>query len=318
MKVLIAIDGSPESSLAIDAAAGLCWPAGSAIDVLTVLPTDAQLLGGPWSEMTPLSTEDVRERLRDEAMSMLNEAAALLQGRGVTVMASLREGRAASVIVEAAHEMGADLIVLGARGRGVVERVLLGSVSAEVVDWAHCAVLVARQEWTRRILIGTDGSDEANAAVGFVCDSGLFTGAEVSVVEAVDIDANWWSGFAAGGGYIPTTGFGSVVDDARRRAADTTTSAVDRLRTAGLSATAVVREGPAATAVVDQAAGWGADLVVVGTRGHGLLKRMLLGSTARSVLHHAGMSVLITRGASIGGESREDRETTVLVSSARP
>ena len=45
--------------------------------------------------------------------------------------------------------------------------------------------------------------------------------------------------------------------------------------------------------IVNQAEAWKADLVVVGTRGHGLLQRMILGSTARTVLQHAPMSVLI-------------------------
>ena len=68
-----------------------------------------------------------------------------------------------------------------------------------------------------------------------------------------------------------------------------------RLRADGLAASTVTVEGPAAAAIVDEAKSWRADLVVVGTRGNGLLKRLLLGSTARSVLHHADASVLITR-----------------------
>jgi nucleotide-binding universal stress UspA family protein len=45
---------------------------------------------------------------------------------------------------------------------------------------------------------------------------------------------------------------------------------------------------------VDEARSWSADIVVVGMRGQGLLRRLLLGSTARSILHHAGASVLVT------------------------
>ena len=60
----------------------------------------------------------------------------------------------------------------------------------------------------------------------------------------------------------------------------------------------MVHEGQAAAAIVEEARTWNADLVVVGTRGNGLLKRLLLGSTARSVLHHAAASVLIARRTS--------------------
>ena len=62
-----------------------------------------------------------------------------------------------------------------------------------------------------------------------------------------------------------------------------------------MEAQSVVREGPASAEIIAEAESWDADLVVIGTRGHGLLKRLLLGSTARTVLHHAPMSVLIVR-----------------------
>ena len=58
-------------------------------------------------------------------------------------------------------------------------------------------------------------------------------------------------------------------------------------------------------AVAALARDWAADLVVVGTRGHGLVKRLLLGSTARSVLHHVDASVLITRSTVVPVPPRE-------------
>jgi nucleotide-binding universal stress UspA family protein len=315
MKVLIAIDGSPEASLAIDTAAGLCWPAGSRIDVLTVLPTDADLIGGPWSSFVP--TDDARTRIRDEARSALSEATALLRRDVLTVVATIGEGRAATVIVDRAQQMGVDLIVLGARGRSALDRVLLGSVSSEVVDRAHCPVLVARHEWTRRILIGTDGSDEGTAAVDFVCSSGLFTDAEVGVLGVVDIHPDWWQGFTPGDGALAPSTLLPVIDDARRHADAVTANAAERLRASGFVSTSTVREGQAANVIVDEAATRNADLIVVGTRGHGLLKRMLLGSTARSVLHHATVSVLITRGTAIATGSGDPRATRLPVGAGR-
>lgn len=325
MKVLIATDGSPESSLAIDAAAGLSWPEGSTIDVLTVLPSDAELFGNPWTDVAYVQThqaagaetDELRMHLRDGARTVLAESVAILRKDGVSVVATIGEGRAASVIVDTAHATGADLIILGARGQGALERVLLGSVSAEVVDQAHCAVLVARHEWTRRVLIGTDGSDQATGAVEFVARSGLFCGSEIGVLQVVDLHPDWWLGYTTGNASFAPSSFVSVVEDARRHATKTTTDGIERLRAEGLVATALVREGSAAPAIVDGAARWGADLIVVGTRGHGLLKRMLVGSTARSVLHHAGTSVLVTRGAATSIGSSSVRASEVPTVAAR-
>ena len=117
---------------------------------------------------------------------------------GLEVTTRLIEGRAASVIVDTARDIGADLVVLGARGHGAIEAAFLGSVSAEVVDQAPCAVLVARGPSAERVLIGTDGSDVAMSAAQFVGGCGLFRNGHVRVVHAIDVNPTWWLGLYAG------------------------------------------------------------------------------------------------------------------------
>ena len=145
MKALLAIDGSSESALALETAASLTWPAGAHLEVLTVLPTEAEWYGGPWDVgVAYVPSDDVRDRLRIDREALLERAVARLRRPGIGVAARLVTGRAASVIVDVAEEIGADLVILGARGHGAIEQAFLGSVSAEVVDQTHCSVLVAR------------------------------------------------------------------------------------------------------------------------------------------------------------------------------
>ncbi|MGZ8515509.1 MAG: universal stress protein, partial [Candidatus Limnocylindrales bacterium] len=59
----------------------------------------------------------------------------------------------------------------------------------------------------------------------------------------------------------------------------------------------VVATGDVPSAILEDAAAWGADVIAVGTRGHGAVRRALIGSTSRYVLHHAPMSVLVVRTA---------------------
>jgi nucleotide-binding universal stress UspA family protein len=210
-------------------------------------------------------------------------------------VAGVGEGRAASVIVATARQLGADLIVLGARGHGLIEEALLGSVSAEVVDQADSAVLIARRPSTGRILIGTDGSVVAMSAVAFVGGSGLFGRAQTRVVAATDLQPDWSLGFTPGDAAFAADVYGIVADEARRQGGEVTSAAAVVLRSHGLTTSTDVVDGPAAAAIAAEARIWGADLIVVGTRGNGLVKRILLGSTARSLLHHAEASVLITR-----------------------
>ena len=145
MKALIAIDGSTESAFGVELAASLAWPSGAELQVLTVLPSETERIGGPWLAGVAYVPSDVtRDGLRTDGAALLERAAAPLRELGLDVTTRLIEGRAASVIVDTARDIGADLVVLGARGHGAIEEAFLGSVSAEVVDQAPCAVLVAR------------------------------------------------------------------------------------------------------------------------------------------------------------------------------
>jgi len=298
MKALLAIDGSSESALALETSASLTWPPGTHLEVLTVLPTEAQWYGGPWDTgVAYVPRDELDDRLRIDREALLERAVARLRRPGIGVAARLVTGRAASVIVDVAEEIGADLVILGARGHGAIERAFLGSVSAEVVDQTHCSVLVARAPSARRILIGTDGSDVAMSAIAFVGGSRLFEASTARVINAVDVDPSWWMGFTPGDAAFTVDPYVSVVDEGRVRGEKLTSAAAMLLRLDGLDTSTVVHEGPADAAIVQEARTWKADLVVVGTRGNGLMKRLLLGSTARSVLHHAAASVLVARRA---------------------
>ena len=84
---------------------------------------------------------------------------------------------------------------------------------------------------------------------------------------------------------------GGDLDQARReiknRSKQLTERAADWLREQGLSVETAVRDGEPGPAVVEEAKEWGADLVVIGTRGHTGLRRLLEGSVSRYVVDHA-------------------------------
>jgi nucleotide-binding universal stress UspA family protein len=315
MKALLAIDGSSESALALDTAASLTWPPGSHLEVLTVLPTDTEWYGGPWAAgVAYVPTDDMRDRLRADRQALLDLAATRLRRAGLDVQTRSVIGRAATMIVDVAAEIDVDLIILGARGHGAIATALLGSVSAEVVDQTRCAVLVARCPTARRILIGTDGSDESTGAIAFVGGSQLFRGADTRVIYAVDLNAAWWMGFTPGDAGLAVDTYTSIADQGRRHGDDVASAAARLLRTDGLDPSIAIRDGQPAAAIVSEAGTWNADLVVVGTRGNGLLRRLLLGSTARSVLHHAAVSVLIGRRTSgLTSRSEDSSEPPVAV-----
>ena len=81
--------------------------------------------------------------------------------------------------------MPADLIVIGHRGHSRWESALLGSVSAEVVDHAPCAVLVARDDRIGPVVLADDGSPHARAAETIMTECPLFAGLPITVVSVM-------------------------------------------------------------------------------------------------------------------------------------
>lgn len=148
MKILLAVDGSSCSDAAVAAVAARPWPAGSEIKLLLAIHATVPYIPDPFLLHAAASMDSIA-RQRQAAEAVLERAAAVLQaGSGtrdlpisrVTVEASPKEA-----IVDEAERWGADLIVLGSHGRGLVQRFLLGSVSHAVVLHAPCAVEVVRE-----------------------------------------------------------------------------------------------------------------------------------------------------------------------------
>ena len=295
MRILLATDGSPSAGVAVDLVAGLDWPPGTAIRVAEAIETGAALFGGPWPALATVQIDKLEAEVREAARATVEGARTRLQRPGVDVAAAVILGRPATAIVEAARTMDADLVVVGSRGHGTIESMLLGSVSSEVVDHAHVPVLIARRPFIRRIVLAWDGSDSARVAAAFVRTWPIFRGATVRVVSAADVELPWWSGFPAMGSPAVMPMYAEAAEASRRVHADLARDMTSELAATGLAATAEAREGDAATEIIAAAAAWDADLIVLGTHGRTGLRRLLLGSVARNVLQHSGTSVLVAR-----------------------
>jgi nucleotide-binding universal stress UspA family protein len=143
-QILLAIDGSDESKLAIQAATELSKETGSEVHLIYVLPTPAQLIGHH------LYREETRESLiagaeRDAETFLKEQAEKIRSDGGKVADTHLRSGEPDKEILRAAEALGIGMIVMGSRGLGAISRMLIGSVSDSVVRHAHCPVLVMRQ-----------------------------------------------------------------------------------------------------------------------------------------------------------------------------
>jgi nucleotide-binding universal stress UspA family protein len=141
-RILLATDGSRAAELAASVAAELATATDSALHVVHVGR------GHPlWFERH----EGLVEWLRREAQEFLDQQVGKIEDSGgIVARTRLRMSkRPDKAIVSVSEDMGAGLIVVGSRGRGVLRRALLGSISDRVVRRARCPVLVVRQEQSR-------------------------------------------------------------------------------------------------------------------------------------------------------------------------
>ncbi len=146
------------------------------------------------------------------------------------------------------------------------------------------------------ILVCYDGSADAQAAIGRVAM--LMPGAEATVLviwetilETMTRNGSLGTGLGLVGGY----GDDEVDASIKQAALDTATEGVRRATSAGLVARPRVasRDVDIAAVILSAAADVDADVIVLGTRGRGGLKSMVLGSVSQSVLHHADRPVLV-------------------------
>ncbi len=145
-RVVVGVDGTTGSANAVDFLCRLPLPSDVAITLVgVVVPIE---LTRSSHFLLPGMDEQIRDaalREREWMREQLSAAAAQLRSAGRTVDGELlREGYPPAEILEAAGELGADLVVTGARGAGRFDRLLLGSVSEKLVRHATMGVLVVR------------------------------------------------------------------------------------------------------------------------------------------------------------------------------
>ena len=152
VRLLIGVDGSPDSEAAADVVAARSWPKGSQAHVVVVIDprrSMASLYGPPFGVSSPAIA--TKRDDRPQAASVAEGVARQLREAGLEAAPVILDGDPKHVLLREAERTKADCIFVGARGHGRFERFLLGSVSSAVAARASCSVEVVRP----RVLIGS-------------------------------------------------------------------------------------------------------------------------------------------------------------------
>ena len=287
--VVVGYDGSARSVAAVDWAAAHAQHHGAALTVIF-----ARDYPGYPAEAVGRAPAPPAAALVSEAAKTAGEGADRARARapGLEVSAEPVFDGPSSALVEASA--WAQLLVLGDRGLGALPGFLLGSVARTVCTHAHCPVVVVREGNVVRpgpelpVVAGVDDSPAAAAALRFAAGLAGEYDAPLVVLSTWRAPAKppWGKHEAAAG----------TREAARQQATeDVARGLVERLRSEHprLRIDVSVREGPAARVLAEASRAAGA--VVVGSRGRGGFRGLLLGSTSHDLLHSASCPVVVHR-----------------------
>ena len=143
----------------------------------------------------------------------------------------------------------------------------------------------------RRLLVAFDDSPHARRALAEAVDLARRTHAQLTVITVVPEPSAW-----VAAGYdmpLPRDDLGRRVEDEFRAHLERAVEAVPHDQ----PVTVLLKHGPVAEAIIDQARAGGHDLIVMGTRGRGDLRSLLLGSVSHRVLRESPVPVLVTHAA---------------------
>jgi nucleotide-binding universal stress UspA family protein len=233
----------------------------------------------------------VRAALREEGRRLLRGARAVVAEVSEELRPEIVLASSAAVPALAEQSRSASLLVLGSRGLGGFTGLVIGSTAVLLAGRVHCPMVVVRGDGGERlsgpVVVGVDGLPDADAAVAFAFEEASLHGTELVAVHA-------WHDRSSD---VVLLGRPTPPDFelAQQRAYETLAG-----RLAGwqekypevVVRREVVRDHPS-TALLRNAADAG--LVVVGTRGRGGFRGLLLGSTGQHLLHHAPCPVAVVR-----------------------
>lgn len=318
MKILIAYDGSECADAALDDLRRAGLP--SAAEALLICVADV-FLPPPIDEAVddtfPMYVPDAVKRAHERAARAVENAREIAERAGERVRkmfpgwdvrSDAEADSPAWAVIKMVDEWKPDLVIVGAQGHAVLGgRLILGSVSQRVLYEASCSVRVARSpkstsESPVRIVVGTDSSADAEAAVEAVAARSWPAGSEVRIISVLDTVMS----------VTPDSSQPSVVrwvevgdEEEWGWVRQVFEPSAEKLRRAGLNAAVVLRKGNPKQVIIDEAEEWGADSVFLGAKGMRGIDRLLLGSVSAAVAARANCSVeIVRRPAQSGGERK--------------
>jgi nucleotide-binding universal stress UspA family protein len=289
--IVVGVDGSAASAAALD------WAMEEAVSDDRPLHL-VSAYAFSMADTAPIAAP-LWEDLERGAQKIVDDAAERVRAKAPTVdvTTAVRRGPASVAILDAAAD--AAVVVVGSRGHRPLRDALLGSTARQVAMHAPCPTVLVRElgervpASPRRIVVGTDGSPTSQDALAYAFEQADQRGTELMAVRA------WWLDLSGGRPMELASTTAEELEDSYRAGLTAEVSGLAERYPDVVVHQVVVRDEPAAALARLSA---GADLVIVGSRGRGGFRSLLLGSVSHRVLQLADGPVVVVRPGKAAAE----------------
>lgn len=282
--VVVGVDGSSSALAAVKWAAAECARHHAPLRLVHgyALPTR----GYPEMVMTG---NEIRHAIEEQADAWLTEAAAAARGVAPDVEVTTERFCEYGTTLLIAESRNARLMVLGSQGLGNITGLLVGSTALALASHGKCPLVVVRgtEVPDGPVVVGVDGSPTSEAALAFAFETASVRGAPLTALMC-------WQDFMVESAYTAsrfTVDWGQVEQDERRALAERLAGWQEKYPDVVVNRV-VLRDRPVRALM---RYGAEAQLVVVGSHGHGGFAGMLLGSTSQALVYNAPCPLAIVR-----------------------
>lgn len=272
-RILLATDGTDPAAAATNVTASMAQATEAEVGVIHV-----------WN---PAEHQHQVEG-RSDATAIVARTLGTLRAHGLMAQGKIVQAgdkSVAAVIAQAARDFKADLVVVGSRGLSDWQSLLAHSVSHQLLTAIDSPVLIVRGPLPdanldpKRLLLAIAGGEDVDPAVKAAIDAAWAPGSEVLVLHVAE-------------SVVAGEGFAYVEPNEESQA--TVKRAINALREAGVVASSMITPpGPVVRTIVDVAAGWHADMIVIGSSRMGDLGSILFGSVTHGLLRATTRPVLV-------------------------
>ncbi len=287
--VVVGLDRSQQGWAAVELAASMAARRHLPLTLIHAFEP-SQYLVRPAQDLVPDATGMLRnaaERLSDDALDVIRAF-----HPGLVVDSRVEPGSAVSLLLAASEH--ASLVVVGSRGTGGFTELLLGSTTLHVAGHASCPVIAVptpgeEPRERRGVVVGVDGSPRSESAIAFAFEQADDVGEGLTALHA------WYDITRTGTGTMMPLGYSprEVLQEERLALAESMAGWQEKFPDVAVRHRVVAGHPVQALVAESQRS----RLLVVGSRGLGSVRSVILGSVSHGVLHHADTPVAVVHGS---------------------